>query len=345
MGSGEPPGSTTSIVVDHVTWVMIGANTPPEARPSTTTSVPSTTAAKPSMRLPEAIDAGVYTIVVTSTARRAGTAAYKAPRKNSTSAMPLATATSTTSSHDPCRGKATIELAAAALLEPGLLPPRLPRCRGLDFAARYVATEHRTVGGDWYDLFTLPSGAMWIVVGDVADHGLEAAVVMGRIRSALRAYSLIDGSPERVLDLVDSKVQHFEIGTSPPWRAPSSTRLTTRLTLGVAGHPPPVIAVPGRPTALADVEVSPPIGTNGAGRPFVDDHARARYRRRALHRRARRAPRRIHRRRACASAGSITPGAPDRVARDIMRHLLTGVVPEDDIALVVMRRTRMPADC
>ncbi len=46
------------------------------------------------------------------------------------------------------------------------------------------------MGGDWYDVFTLPSGVLGIVVGDVSGHGLAAAVVMGRLRSALRAYAL-----------------------------------------------------------------------------------------------------------------------------------------------------------
>ena len=40
---------------------------------------------------------------------------------------------------------------------------------------------------------------------------------------------------------------------------------------------------------------------------------------------------------------AITPGHPDLVARDIMRHLIGGIVPRDDIALVVMRRTGAPS--
>jgi serine phosphatase RsbU (regulator of sigma subunit) len=39
---------------------------------------------------------------------------------------------------------------------------------------------------------------------------------------------------------------------------------------------------------------------------------------------------------------AIRPGHPDRVARDVMRHLIGGTVPRDDIALVVMRRTATP---
>ena len=45
-----------------------------------------------------------------------------------------------------------------------------------------------------------------MVVGDVAGHGLTAAVVMGRVRSALRAYALLGGSPATVLELTDRKV-------------------------------------------------------------------------------------------------------------------------------------------
>ena len=85
--------------------------------------------------------------------------------------------------------QSALERAATDLLERSLLPGRLPTCPGITFATRYAPAEEHNVGGDWYDIFTLPSGQLWIVVGDVAGHGLQAAVVMGRIRSALRAYS------------------------------------------------------------------------------------------------------------------------------------------------------------
>ena len=241
--------------------------------------------------------------------------------------------------------KQAIELAAAAVLERSLLPPRLPRCPGLDLAARYVAAEDRRVGGDWYDVFTLPSGALWIVVGDVAGHGLQAAVVMGRIRSALRAYSLVDASPERVLDLVDRKVDHFEIGTIATVACAVLDPPYDKMTLAVAGHPPPVIAMPGRPALLAEVEVSPPIGTNwGSPRrssriTLAPDTVVAFYTDGLVERRDQSLDVGLER-----LQEAITPGEPDRVARDLMRHLLSGVVPRDDIALVVVRRTAAPAD-
>ncbi len=56
------------------------------------------------------------------------------------------------------------------------------------------------MGGDWYDVFTLPSGEPCVVMGDVAGSGLKAAVIMGRMRSTLRAYALETSDPGEVLD-------------------------------------------------------------------------------------------------------------------------------------------------
>jgi hypothetical protein len=233
-----------------------------------------------------------------------------------------------------------IALAAAALLERSLSPTRLPRFQGVELAARYVAAEDRSVGGDWYDLFASPSGALWIVVGDVAGHGLEAAVVMGRVRSALRAYSLISASPERVLDLVDRKVTHFEIDTMVTVACAVLDPPFDVMTLAVAGHPPPVIAVPGGRASLAEVETSPPIGTN-LGSPrrsstmsLTPGTVVAFYTDGLIERRGESLDVGLER-----LQGAVRPGAPNGVARDIMRDLLRDVVPRDDIALVVMRRS------
>ena len=72
-----------------------------------------------------------------------------------------------------------VDRVATALLERSLLPGRLPKCPGLEFATRYLTPEE-LVGGDWYDVFTVPSGELWVVAGDVAGQGLRAAVVMGQ---------------------------------------------------------------------------------------------------------------------------------------------------------------------
>jgi serine phosphatase RsbU (regulator of sigma subunit) len=233
-----------------------------------------------------------------------------------------------------------IERAAAALLERSLLPSRLPECPGLNFAARYVPAQDRAVGGDWYDLFVLPSGQLWIVVGDVAGHGVHAAVVMGRIRSALRAYALLDTSPAHVLDLVDRKVEQFEIGTMATVACAVSSPPYDALTLAVAGHPPPVVTSAGSAAAFADVETSPPLGalpTSRARRSTTmtlgPDATVAFYTDGLIERRSESIEDGLERLRS-----AMTSGPPDRVAAEIMRSLVADTIPQDDIALVVMQR-------
>jgi sigma-B regulation protein RsbU (phosphoserine phosphatase) len=237
-------------------------------------------------------------------------------------------------------GQLVVERAATDLLERSLLPSRLPQCPGLAFATRYVAAEESTVGGDWYDLFTVPSGQLWIVVGDVAGHGVQAAVVMGRIRSALRAYTLIDAPVERVLDLVDIKVSHFEIGTIATVACAVLDPPYDRMTVAVAGHPPPALAVPGQPSAFVDVKPGPPIGTNfkSPRQPttvdFPPDAVAAFYTDGLVERRGEVLDVGLERLR-----HALTPGPPHRVAAQIMHEAIGGIVPTDDIALVVMSRS------
>ncbi|GGN69212.1 cyclic diguanylate phosphodiesterase [Actinoplanes lobatus] len=162
---------------------------------------------------------------------------------------------------------AKLDRAAALALQRSLLPTRLPQVPGVELAARYVPGHATGIGGDWYDVFPLPSGWLGVVIGDVSGHGLASAVVMGRIRSALRAYALICDDPAEALTLLDRKVVHFEAGSM-------TTALYTMVSPGrdhavisTAGHLRPVLAVPGRPPVLADVPVDPPLGVAHPGRP------------------------------------------------------------------------------
>jgi sigma-B regulation protein RsbU (phosphoserine phosphatase) len=109
-------------------------------------------------------------------------------------------------------------------------------------------------------VFTLPSGWLGIVVGDVSGHGLASAVVMGRVRRALRAYALITDDPAEALTMLDRKVHHFEAGslTTALYAMIAPDRRTVRMCS--AGHLRPVLAVPGRPTALVEVPVGAPLG-------------------------------------------------------------------------------------
>ncbi len=238
------------------------------------------------------------------------------------------------------------ERAATGLLERSLLPTKLPSCPGLAFATRYVGAEHKTIGGDWYDIFTVGSGQLWIVMGDVAGHGLQAAVVMGRIRSALRAYSLLDESPERVLDLVDRKVNHFEFGAMATVACAVLDPPYETMTIALAGHPPPVIAAPRQRAALGGGRTEPPDrNTLSFGNrrsttiPLAPDSVVAFYTDGLIERPGESLDVGFSRLRQAMSLGP-----PEDVARDIMRHVIGDYVPQDDIALVVMRRSGSPVE-
>jgi sigma-B regulation protein RsbU (phosphoserine phosphatase) len=141
---------------------------------------------------------------------------------------------------------------AAAALQRGLLPSALPVVAGAELAARFVAGRG-VVGGDWYDAFTLPSGQLCLAVGDVAGSGLPAAVIMGRMRSALRAYALETGDPAEVLARLDRKMQHFEPDALATVLYAVFDEALDRVHISLAGHLPPVIAAPGQPAELADI--------------------------------------------------------------------------------------------
>jgi serine phosphatase RsbU (regulator of sigma subunit) len=147
---------------------------------------------------------------------------------------------------------ARADRVAVESLQRSLVPSALPAVAGAEMAARYVPGSG-VVGGDWYDVFTLPSGELCVVIGDVAGSGLPAAVIMGRMRSALRAYALETSDPAEVLGRLDRKMQHFEPDALATVLYAVIDPALGRMHICPAGHFPPLIALPGRPTELARI--------------------------------------------------------------------------------------------
>ena len=156
---------------------------------------------------------------------------------------------------------AQADRAAATALQRSLLPPALPVIAGLGMAARY-APGSGSVGGDWYDVFVLPSGEVCAVIGDVAGSGIRAAVIMGRVRSALRAYALETADPADMLERLDRKMQHFEPEAMATVLCAVLTPGLDRVRVSSAGHLPPVIAGPGQPAHPVDVAADILIGVD-----------------------------------------------------------------------------------
>ena len=234
--------------------------------------------------------------------------------------------------------------AAAIALQRSLVPSALPTLRGAEIATRYVPGSGH-VGGDWYDAFVLPSGELGMVVGDVAGSGLGAAVIMGRIRSALRAYVLEFPDPADVLSKLDHKMQYFEEGdvmatVNYAVLDPDSGQLR----ISSAGHFPPVIAAPGQRGAMAQIAVDPPIGVADAPVRQVTTLALAPGAVLCLF-----TDGLVERRDEPIDDGitllceTVTPGPPEGVCASVMKVLVGSQYPGDDIALLVLRWMRNEA--
>jgi serine phosphatase RsbU (regulator of sigma subunit) len=89
------------------------------------------------------------------------------------------------------------ELRIARLIQQTLLPKVLPELPGYDVAAYYQPA--REVGGDFYDFLELEDGRLGLVVGDVTDKGVPAALVMATTRTLLRGAAQRLFSPGEVL--------------------------------------------------------------------------------------------------------------------------------------------------
>jgi sigma-B regulation protein RsbU (phosphoserine phosphatase) len=154
---------------------------------------------------------------------------------------------------------AQADRVAATALQHSLVPSALPAVAGAELAARYVPGSG-AIGGDWYDVFSLPSGELGVAVGDVAGSGLAAAVIMGRMRSALRAYALETTDPAEVLGKLDRKMQHFEPDALATVLYAVIEPGLGQMHVALAGHFPPVIALPGEAAVMADVPPGSMIG-------------------------------------------------------------------------------------
>jgi serine phosphatase RsbU (regulator of sigma subunit) len=228
--------------------------------------------------------------------------------------------------------------AATLALQRSLIPSRLPRLPGIDLAARYLPGHEFGVGGDWYDVFTLPSGHLGIVVGDVAGHGLRAAVVMGRLRSALRAYALECDDPAEVLTRLDRKITHFETGNLATVLYAMLSPDLNHFRISAAGHPLPVLAAPERAAGPLALPIDAPVGTgwkvdrHSTPVEFVEGTTMVIYTDGLVERRGQVIDRGI--RRLCAA---IQAEPADAVCRTVISRMDVAAA-NDDIALLAVHR-------
>jgi GAF domain-containing protein/anti-sigma regulatory factor (Ser/Thr protein kinase) len=150
------------------------------------------------------------------------------------------------------------------VLQRSLLPKRLVDVTGVGVAARYLPAREE-VGGDWYDVFELPRGKVGVVIGDVVGHGIAAAALMGRLRTALHSYAIESHGPGRTLELLDRFVQSLNEPAMATAAYAVFDTYSSKISYATAGHLPPIV-ICGAQTRVLEVTPAPPLGAFPYGR-------------------------------------------------------------------------------
>jgi serine phosphatase RsbU (regulator of sigma subunit)/anti-sigma regulatory factor (Ser/Thr protein kinase) len=141
------------------------------------------------------------------------------------------------------------------------MPESLPQVPGLRIASRYLpAASLVGVGGDWYDAFHLVSGDVLLVMGDVAGHGLGAATVMAKVRTALRAYAVEGHGLAEIADRVDAFVRQLDDEEIVTLLLGVLDADLTTFRFVAAGHVPPLVVTPDEASFAWGGSRTPPLG-------------------------------------------------------------------------------------
>jgi serine phosphatase RsbU (regulator of sigma subunit) len=242
------------------------------------------------------------------------------------------------------------EHATALTLQRSMLPTGLSAPSSVDVRHRYLpGSKLIEVGGDWYESIALPGARVALVVGDVAGHGVRAAVTMGRLRTAIHTLARLELPPAESLQQLDELMHtlgerepHFATCTYAIFDAVSGT-----CEVAVAGHLPPLLVQPDGSNEYLDVAPAPPLGV-GEGpiesRQFTveDGSLFVLYTDGLVENRTRDIDDGLGR---LQKIFSDSPA--ERSLEDLCKAMLDGVYADhqrDDIAVLLARLSRIPAD-
>ncbi|WP_020115993.1 SpoIIE family protein phosphatase [Streptomyces canus] len=151
------------------------------------------------------------------------------------------------------------ERRLALTLQRALLPHRLPQVPGMRLATHYRASNRGAeVGGDWYDVLALPDGAVGLAIGDVMGHDVEAATLMGQLRSALHSLALEGAGPAQVLTRLDAYLQSLTTERFATCLYTVYDPHRHRLCYAASGHLPPLLLAAD--TAYLELPPELPLG-------------------------------------------------------------------------------------
>jgi serine phosphatase RsbU (regulator of sigma subunit)/anti-sigma regulatory factor (Ser/Thr protein kinase) len=242
------------------------------------------------------------------------------------------------------------ERATALTLQRSLLPTGLSSPSSVEVRHRYLpGSKLIEVGGDWYEAIALPGARVALVIGDVAGHGVHAAVTMGRLRAAIHTLAGLELPPADALQQLDALMQtlgerepHFATCVYAIFDAVSGT-----CEMASAGHLSPLLVRPDGSSQFLDVPPAPPLGIGGGpieSRQFeIDDGSLfVLYTDGLVENRTRDIDDGLNRLR-----GVFGPGSAARPLEDLCKATLDGVYADqqrDDIAVLMARLRRIPSE-
>ena len=158
-----------------------------------------------------------------------------------------------------------VELTLAMALQGGMLPRTLRPGPGVELAHRYeAATTGIQVGGDWFDSVHRADGTTLLIIGDVEGHNVQAAGMMFRVRTTLLAYTEQTSDVSVLMQRVNAFVCELNQDAENPLFATCLLALidpdSHTITVGRAGHIPPLLALAGEQCAVRHNEPGVPLG-------------------------------------------------------------------------------------
>jgi CheY-like chemotaxis protein len=158
------------------------------------------------------------------------------------------------------------ERSISRTLQLTLLPPRLPEDPRVALDAWHVAAERELiVGGDWYDVIETPRSELWLVMGDVAGHGVAATAQAGQLRHSLRVYAHEGYTPGESLRRLNELLTGDEQARMATMAIGAIDDDPRSACLVSAGHPPPLLLPAGGSQArLAECDTNVVLGVIGS---------------------------------------------------------------------------------
>jgi len=145
------------------------------------------------------------------------------------------------------------EQQAAEALHHGLPPAGLVTPDRLEIAGRCLPAAGTAIGGDWYDVVSLPGGRTGLIVGDVMGHGPVAAAVMVELSAAAHALAIADLEPAELLAELDRKAITLGDIIYATCAYAVIDPAGASATIALAGHLPPVLAMPDGATHVLEL--------------------------------------------------------------------------------------------